>query len=346
MSTNKKLTDYNLNDFKHLASTMDKIYKAHRNAARLNQRLMQMCVAQKIPVSECQYQVVPAFQIILEELWKIKYDSKTQLVDAVVDSYAKTDGKKGLPLSITDSDKTAMHALNDMEAQHDQFAAETGANPPLSSNEVKQLYAHSKTLVSKINKNFNNFHETWKKLRDIEKEYIKLYDKFMTLEQGDENKRKLYDDATTRIFPEFRKYNTILDGILTERNTLVDQFYEPYEKLSPEQRASITIPTTAFDAFRQLSNIPGATSPQVSVNECIPKSYADAVKAGFNKTFFASCRVLKQHELLRNCSKKYDYPYIAYAPNLYQPWDPSHSVRELMKSCVKLEQYDRPFIGI
>ena len=326
---------------------MDKIYKAHRNAARLNQKLLQMCVAQNISASECQYHVVPEFQIILEELWKIKYDSKKQLVDAVVDSYSKTDGKKKVPFSITEGDKAAIHALNDMEAQHDQYVAETSPNPPLSPKEVKQLYTNSKVLVSKINKNFNNFHETWKKLRDIEKEYIKLYDTFMTLEQDDENKRKLYDDATTHIFPEFRKYNKILDGIIAERDKLVDDFYKPYENLSPEQRASVTIPTTAFDAFRQLLNIPGApVTPQVSVNDCIQKSYQDAVKAGFNKTFFASCRVLKQHELLRNCPKKYSWPYISYSPNLYQPWDPSHSVTDWVRLCSKLEQWDRPYIGI
>ena len=31
---------------------------------------------------------------------------------------------------------------------------------------------------------------------------------------------------------------------------------------------------------------------------------------------------------------------------MYQPWDPSQNYSEWMKTCLKIEQHERPYIGV
>ena len=157
--------------------------------------------------------------------------------------------------------------------------------------------------------------------------------------------QEMYNDITVNIIPKFKKLNATLDQLIVQRTKLIEQFYSMYENISADQRSSITMPITAFDVHKKLTST-GSQTPKVNTSKCIEKSWSDAIKIGFNPTFYAPCHIARQTEVIKHCNSKYDWPFIAYSPNMYQAWDPSQKMSDWMKTCLEIEQHERPYIGV
>lgn len=352
MATSKNLNDYTLTDFKNLAKSLEKEYKNHTKVVELNQLLHSECKKRKYSLQECN-KMVPEIILILEQIWGIKFSSKKNILTSIVSTVDKTK-----PLAISKEQETAMTTINNMNHQHDMYTATQQQSAPLSKQKIEQINKQSKQLVSNINQNYNNYHNIWNKLKTIETQYVTQYKEYYSYKNKYKNdtskippdiKTKLtsiYKYLTTTLIPEFKKLNLELDNIIVQRTKLLEQFYNLYLNLSPSERSQISIPLTAFDAYKKLHTPSGSEKPKTNVKSCIQKSWADAIKQGFNLTFYAPCNVVKQHEIVPKCSSKYDWPYIAYSPNMYQPWSPKHDIKDWMKSCIAIEHYERPYIGI
>lgn len=341
MSGNK----YHLKDFKNMAQALESEYKNHQNVTKLNKKLMSLCANRGISTTECQ-NMTPEIMHILNQIWNVKHGSKQTVVNTIVHSNNTPSGNKN-PLNLTTEDKKAMHIVNDMNHQHDVF---TARNKKL----LTQVYSKAKPLVTDINKNYNDYFEVWSKMKTLETRYIKDYKVYYSLKDKsnhtESDKKKMtdiYKDLTTHVIPEFKKLNTALDKIIAHRSHLIEQFYTLYQNIPPEEKGNITLPTTAFEVQKKIHHLQYANQkPKVNVTQCIKKSWKDAMAEGFNPTFYAPCHISRQNELIRHCDSKHDWPYIAYSPNMYQPWEPTQNYSEWMKSCFKLEQYERPYIGV
>lgn len=337
MSGNK----YNLKDFKNMAQALESEFKHHQDATKLTKKLMSMCGNRGISTTECE-QMTPEIIHILDKIWNVKHNSKQTVVNTIVQ---KSDTSK--PLHLSSEEKKGMHLVNDMNHQHDVFTAQ---NKQL----VNKVYSSAKPLVTDINKNYNDYYEIWMKMKTLETKYIRDYRAYYAIKNktnytdSDKQKmREIYKDITEQVIPEFKKLNNALDQLVMQRTHLIEKFYSLYQNLSAEQRGSITLPTTAFEIQKKIAHqVNGNQKPKVNVKKCIQKSWQDAMKAGFNPTFYAPCHVARQHELISNCGSKYDWPYIAYTPNMYQPWDPSQNYSQWMQTCLKIEQHERPYIGV
>lgn len=335
MSGNK----YQLKDFKNMAQALEAEYKNHQDVTKLNKKLMTMCANRGISTAECQ-NMSPEFMHILNQIWNVKHGSKQSVINTIAKN---VDTKK--PLHLSSDDKKGMHIVNDMNFQHDVYTAK-------NKNVPTQSYGKAKPLVSEINKNYNDYHEVWNKLKAIETRYIRDYRAYYAIKNktnyNEADKKKLsemYNDITKNIIPEFKKLNKTLDQLIDQRNVLATKFYNIYETIPVDQRGSVTMPTTAFDVHKKAYTT-GSAKPKVNVTKCVQKTWGDAVKAGFNPTFYAPCHIARQTELIKNCSSKFDWPFIAYSPNMYQPWDPSQKMADWMKTCLEIEQHERPYIGV
>lgn len=337
MSGNK----YNLKDFKNIAHALESEFKNHQDVTKLTKKLMTMCGNRGISTGECS-QMTPEIIHILNQIWNVKYNSKQTIVNTIAKNSDTTK-----PLHLSTEEKKGIHIINDMNHQHDVF---TAPNKQL----VTKIYNNAKPIVTDINKNYNDYYDIWNKMKTLEIRYIRDYRAYYAIKNktnyNDSDKQKMrqiYKDIIENVIPEFKKLNNALEQLVSQRTQLVEKFYSLYQSIPTNQRGDITLPTTAFEIQKKISHqTHGNQKPKVNVTKCIQKSWQDALKSGFNPTFYAPCHIARQHELISNCNNKFDWPYIAYTPNMYQPWDPSQNYSQWMQTCMKIEQYERPYIGV
>jgi hypothetical protein len=332
---------YNLKDFKNMAHALESEFKNHQDVTKLTKKLMSMCANRGVSTAECNT-MTPEVIHILNQIWNVKHSSKQTVVNTIAKHADPT-----VPLHLTPDDKKGMHIVNDMNHQHDVFTAQ---NKQL----VSQVYSKAKPLVTDINKNYNDYFEVWNKMKVMETRYIRDYRAYYAIKNKtnytESDKKKLqdmYHEISSVIIPEFKKLNNALDQLAVHRSQLVEKFYSLYQQVPAEQRGNITLPTTAFEVQKKISHQVNANQkPKVNVTKCIQKSWKDAMTAGFNPTFYAPCHIARQNELISHCNSKFDWPYIAYSSNMYQPWDPSQNYAEWMKTCMTIEHHERPYIGV
>lgn len=338
---------YTLKDYKDMSRLLESEFKRHQDVARLTTRVLEMCEGKGVSMADCT-KITPETIYILNKIWGVKQASKNAVSEAIS---AKNTGTTA-PIRLTPDDKQSIHIVNDMNHQHDIHMAK-------DKKAVDKLYKQAKPLVSDISHNFTEYYTVWSKMKELEAKYIQVYKAYYAIKgkkapeaYTDSDKKtltRLYAEATTDIIPKFTKLSEKLDQIVTARSALARQFYSLYHDLPPDQRGSVTLPTTVFEVQKKLATRMSADSsskPSVSTSTCIQKGWQDALVAGFNPTFYAPCHIARQPELVRNCSRKFDWPYIAYSPNAYQPWDPSQDYTAWMQRCMDLEHIQRPYIGV
>lgn len=336
-----------LKDFKNLADTLEKEYKQQGTIAKLYNKLYDMCKSKGETNEECDLNAKQG-QLIIAEIWKLRHSSKQNVLNAIVKDVDNTK-----PLQISKEQKQAIEIVNDINQQHDLYATRLEGK---GKQMVQQLYSQSKQLIKDVNKNYNDYYDVWTKLKDLEQSYIKNYEEYNSIKKQYEGKsvpsdvikkaEQIYNHLTTDIIPKFKELNKKLDELLKQRQEYLNTFYSMYLSLSPQEKQTISIPLTAFDIHKKIYSKIKHDKPKARINKCIQKSWIDAQKEGFNPTFFAPCHIIKQTEVIQNCSSKYDWPYIEYEPNLFAPWDSQNKYSEWINSCSAVESIRRPSIGV
>lgn len=346
----KTFLNYTLSDFKNMAKTLEKEYKHHSNIAKLHQYLTKTCVEQGNSQNVCDTSIEPAVQLILSQIWNMKFDSKQTVLNDIANTIDKSE-----PIHLTKEHKQAITVINDMNHQHDEQLLSTNLSDS-DKTKFKNIQNQSKQLVRDINKNYNDYYEVWVKLKALEQEYINDYNEYNNAKIEYKNGQipipidlvkhleDIYNRMSNVIIPGFKRLNTTLDNILIQRRTIVEQFYNLYLSMTPSQRKLFTMPLNAVDIHKKIYTQSKHDKPVTYVKDCIKKTWYDAVQEGFNISFYAPCHIRKQPEVLK-CMSTYDWPYIEYEPNVFTPWSSEHKYSEWMNSCLTVEQHSRPYIG-
>lgn len=335
-----------LKNFQALANTLEKEYK-NPGVIKLYDKLFELCRSQNTSDLECR-NLVPKAQVVIQSIWDMKHKSKSKILNAMVKTIDKTQ-----PIKLGPEQQQVVTSFNNLQHQQDIYGTKLIRQ---DRQTIQKLYNQAKQLVNSINKNYNDYYYTWQKMKDLEEQYIRGYDKYIAYKKEYENQinipskvindsKEIYKNLTTQVIPKFKTLNANLDKNIQERYELVQKFYNIYLSLSPQELQSVSIPLTVFDIHKKMYSKMKYPKPKAHVTECIKKSWKDAVQEGFNTTFFAPCHIIKQNDVIK-CDNKYDWPYIEYEPNVFSPWNPEQKYNEWINTCIRLEGNQRPFIGI
>lgn len=295
-------------------------------------------------------------QKILRDVYDLKHISKKNAIQSVCKSVDKT-----VPLHLDDDAKKLINTINDMNYQHD-VKLDRLLNLFENKDSLAKLQNTSKKLVKNITKNYNDYHEAWSKMKELETRYKEGYTRYQTGKDKYKNGSipvpkvvsiqlvSVHDELVNEIIPEFKKYDKILDCIEAELKELVEKFNQLYlSSVNDDQFRYITLPLTALDIYKKCFDVGVRKKPVAKIPVCIDQSWDDAVKAGFNITLFSPCNVIKQTDVV-DCKSQYDWPYIEYEPNLFTAWDLGQNQIQWIGRCFSsnrnLRKIRRPFIGL